>query len=418
VTVELVVRQVRRPGDAAPVDIAIDRGRIVAVGAELALDAREHIEGRGSLVLPGLVNAHQHLDKTLIGDELRPATFNGSLRELREVNERHRHGYTVESILERACRVVEMAITNGTTYLRGFTDIEPTAGIVGTEALVALRERYARQIRIDVAAFPQDLLYGHGENERLLEAAVAAGANVVGGMPSEEPTQELMQRHVDFCLALAKRNGLPVHMLIDDSDDPSQRGLEYLAWRTVQEGMEGRVIAGHCGALSAYDEAHAVRVIERVREAGISMCVNAHISLALQGWGDRGPVRRGTMRVRELLEAGVNVLAAQDDVDDPYYPLGRADLLEVAQYAAHVCHLLWPAQLEQVGAMITTNAARAVELTDYGLAPGCAADLVLLGRPTLREALADMPPRQAVIAGGRVLAESHVVTTRRGGSPD
>jgi cytosine/creatinine deaminase len=411
-SVDLLIRNVRRRADVEAVDIAIDSGRITEVGPALEIEAAQVLDGDGSLVLPGLVNAHQHLDKTLIGDELRPSTWDGTKLVLRTVNRQHRRGYTVESIVDRASKVVEMAIINGTTYLRGFADVEQTAGTTGVRALAELRSRFSDEIDIDGAAFPQDLIYGRDDNSRLMEEAVASGATVVGGMPSEEPTLELVQRHVDFCLDLAKRNDLPVHVLIDDTDDPSHRGLEYLAWRTIKEGMEGRVIAGHCGALSSYDHAHAAMVIDRVKEAGISVCANAHISLTLQGRQDRAPVRRGTTRVKELLDAGVNVLAAQDDVDDPYYPLGRADLLEVAHYTAHVCHLLWPQQLELVADMITTNAAQAVGLDNYGLMPGNDANLTLLGRPTLRQALADMPPRRAVVSKGRLVAESVVTQTR------
>jgi cytosine deaminase len=142
------------------------------------------------------------------------------------------------------------------------------------------------------------------------------------------------------------------------------------------------------------------------------ICVNAHVSLVLQGRQDRAPVRRGATRVKELLAAGVNVLAAQDDMDDPYYALGRADPLEVAHYAAHVCHLMWPSELEVVRDFVTVNAARAMRLTGYGLEVGCRADMVLCGRPDLRSALADLPPRRAVIAAGRVLAEAEVISRR------
>lgn len=411
-SVELLLRNVRRRGDAEPVNIAVDDGRIAAVGVEVAPEASRVIEGEGSLALPAFVNAHLHLDKTLIGDDLRPASWKGDRQALRAVNRAHRRGYTVDSILERAERVIEMAIATGTTYVRAFTDVEQIAGTTGSLALLELQRRYREEVTIEVAAFPQDLLFAWDDNTRLLEEAVEAGVGVVGGMPHEEPTLQLVHRHIDFCLALAKRHGLPVHMLIDDSDDPSHRGLEYLAWRTIKEGMEGRVIAGHCGALSAYDDAHAAAVIDLVAKAGISICVNAHISLCLRGHTDRAPVRRGTTRVDELLAAGVNVLAAQDDVDDPFYPLGRADLLEVAQYTAHVCHLLWPAQLETVIDMVTVNAARAVGLDAYGLEPGCRADIVLLGRQDLRTSLADMPPRPAVISRGQLLHEVAVTSTR------
>jgi cytosine deaminase len=149
-----------------------------------------------------------------------------------------------------------------------------------------------------------------------------------------------------------------------------------------------------------------------VADAGISVCVNPQISLVLQGRSDRGQIRRGTTRVGELLEAGVNVMAGQDDVDDPYYALGRADQLEVAQYAAHVCHLAWPDELERVMDMVTVNAARALRLPARGPEAGAIADIVVCASPDVRSTLAELAPRRAVISGGRLVYESTVTTIR------
>jgi cytosine deaminase len=410
--VDLLMRDVVRPGDAGAVDIAVDAGRVAAVGPGLAVEAATVLDGEGSLVLPGFVNAHQHLDKTLIGDGLRPRAWPG-WRGMREVNRRHRSTYDVPSILARAEQVVELALANGTTRMRAFTDVEHVAGLTGVRALAELRARYAGEVEIQVAAFPQDLLYARDGGERLLEEAMDAGADVVSGLPSGEATAERVARHVDFCLDLARRRDADVHLLLDDSDDPAQRSLELLATRTVETGWEGRVTVSHAGALSAYDDAHAAAVVERVADAGISVCVNPHISLVLQGREDRGRIRRGTTRVGELLAAGVNVLAGQDDVDDPYYPLGRADQLEVAAWVAHTCHLAWPDELEVVMRMVGVNAARAMRVADgYGLGVGDRADLVVVGAPDVRAAVAGQPPRRFVISHGRLATERQVLATR------
>lgn len=408
--VDLVIRHARLRHGSDLVDLAIDGGVVVGP-ADPGVEASVELDAAGGLVLPGFVNAHQHLDKTLIGDALRPARWVG-WRGMRDVNLSHRKTYTVEDVVERASRVVEMALRNGTTALRAFTDVEPIAGLTGTTALAQLRERYRGEVTIQVAAFPQDTIYGIPDGERLLEDAMNAGADVVSGLPSGEPTQELVHRHVDYCMEVAKRHDADVHMLLDDSDDPGQRSLEYLALRTIANGWEGRVSVSHAGALSAYDHAHAEMVIERVADAGISVCVNPQISLVLQGRGDRGPIRRGTTRVGELLDAGVNVMAGQDDVDDPYYALGRADQLEVAQYAAHVCHLAWPDELETVMDMVTGNAARALRLPKHGPEAGAVADLVVCASPDVRSTLAELAPRRAVVSGGRVVSESTVTTIR------
>lgn len=410
--VDLLLRDVRRRGDPAPVDIAIAGGRIAAAAPGLDVEAAAVLEGGGGLALPGFVNAHQHLDKTCIGDGLRPQRWPG-WDGMWQVNRQHRSTYTVDEVAGRASGVVERALVNGTTRMRAFADVEAVAGTTGTRALVALRDRWAGEVDLQVAVFPQDLLYADPGGERRLEEAMEAGADVVGGLPAGEATDERMRAHVDFCLDLARRRDADAHLLVDDSDDPAQRSLEYLAERTIALGWEGRVTASHVGALAAYDEPHAARVIARVAEAGISVCSNPQISLVVHGRGDRGLVRRGTTRVRELLDAGVNVLAGQDDVDDPYYPLGRADQLEVASFVAHVCQLAWPRELDTVMDMITTNAARAMGLADgYGLEPGDQADVVVVDVPDVRTAIAEQPPRRFVVSHGRLAAESRLEHVR------
>jgi cytosine deaminase len=410
--VDLLLRNARVRGREELVDIAIDDGRIAAVGSEQAVEAGRTLECDGMMIVPGFTDIHLHLDKTLLYEDLRPDRWLGSRAAIRVINREQRKRYTIEDILERATQVVEQCIATGTTYIRAFTDVEAIAGLTGVEALLELRSRYADEITIDVAIHPQDHLWVREDNAKRFEEAVAAGIDVVGGLPSEERTPELVRRHVDFSLELAKRYGIRAHLFVDDSDDPSQRALEYLAWRTIEEGLEGLVVAGHCGALSAYDHEHAMMVMRLVAEAGISICVNPHISLCLAGRQDRAPVRRGTTRVRELIDHGVNMVTGQDDVDDMAYPLGRGDMLEVAHYMAHVCHMLWPSELETVIDMATVNGARAAGLERYGIEAGCDADLVCLGRSSLRGALADMPLRPFVIARGRVVAESTQKVTR------
>ena len=234
------------------------------------------------------------------------------------------------------------------------------------------------------------------------------GADVVGGLPWYERLDRDVHEHVDFCFELAQRTGKDIHMLVDDTDNPNSRSLEYLAVRTLQEGYGGRVTASHCGALGAYDDNHAEKVIGLVAEAGVSISSNTQISLVMTGRNDRGLVRRGITRVKELLDAGVNVLSAQDDVNDPYYPFGKPDQIEVGQYTAHVAQLTYPRELETVFDMITVNAARAMRLERYGVEPGDRADLVLIDAASVHEALREVPPRRLVFYGGKLVAESRL----------
>jgi cytosine deaminase len=402
-----IIRNVRLRGREDAVDVAIEGELIAAVEPSLEASAEREYDGRGNLLLPGLVNAHQHLDKTMLGDVMRP-NRSQTLQEAIHITWDHKRSYTSEEIANRAVPVVEAAIRHGTTALRAFADVGTIGGLVPVQAVLEIKRRFAGLITMDVVAFPQEAIIRDPGTQELMEQAMELGADVVGGLPWYERLDRHVHEHVDFCLELAQRTGKDVHMLADDTDDPTSRSLEYLAVRTIETGYQGRVTATHCGALAAYDDNHAARVIDIVREAGITICSNAQISLVLDGRGDRGLIRRGITRVGELLEAGVNVITAQDDVNDPYYPFGKPDQLEVAQYMAHVAQLTYPPQLETVLDMVTVNAARAMRLKGYGTEPGDRADLVLVDAPTVHEALRLTPPRRLVFSGGHLVAESRI----------
>jgi cytosine/creatinine deaminase len=402
-----VIRTARLRGRDGTFDVAIEGERIAAVEPRIQASAEEEYDAGGNLLLPGLVNAHQHLDKCMLGAVMRP-NRSQTLQEAIYITWDHKRSYTVEEIAARATPVVESAIRHGTTAMRTFADVDTIGGLVPVQGLLELKRRFAGLITLEVVAFPQEAIVRDPGCAELMEDAMELGADVVGGLPWYERLDRHVHEHIDFCMELAQRTGKDVHMLADDTDDPTSRSLEYLAVRTIETGYQGRVTASHCGALAAYDDNHAARVIQIVREAEITISSNTQISLVLDGRGDRGVIRRGITRVGELLDAGVNVISAQDDVNDPYYPFGKPDQLEVAQYMAHVAQLTYPPQLETVIDMVTVNAARAMRLEGYGTEPGDRADLVVVDVPTVHDALRLIPPRRLVFYGGRLLAESRL----------
>jgi cytosine/creatinine deaminase len=405
-----VIRRARLRGEAGLVDVAIEGELIAAVEPQIDAAAEHEYDAGERLLVPGFVNAHQHLDKCLLANVMRP-NVSQTLQEAIEITWDHKRSYSVDEIAGRASEVLAEAIRNGTTAIRAFADVDTIGGLTPVQALLEVKRRFERLIKLEVVAFPQEGIIRDPGSDRLMEEAIELGCDVVGGLPWYERSDRHVHDHVDFCFQLAQRTGRDIHMLVDDTDDPTSRSLEYVALRTIEEGYQGRVTASHCGALAAYDDNHAGRVIALVRDAQITIASNTQISLVLDGRNDRGLVRRGITRVRELLDAGVNVISAQDDVLDPYYPFGRPDQLEVAQYTAHVAQLTYPAELERVFDMVTVNAARAMRLSGYGVSAGDRADLVLLDAETIHEALRLIPPRTLVFYGGRLLAESRLEST-------
>ena len=234
-------------------DIGIAGDRIAAVERQLAADAGAQIDAQGNLVAPTYVNGHVHLDKCNLGDVMRPNKTN-SFQECLEITWEHKRSYTVDDIVARASRAIEEGILNGTTVFRVFADVDSIGGLKPLEGILALRDKWKSTVRIEAVDFPQEgIVRDKGTFERM-EEGMRMGADVVGGLPWHEWTDQDAQEHIDLCFTLAKKYDKDIHMLVDDTDNPNSRSLEYLAIKTLRESYQGRVAASHCGALAAYDD--------------------------------------------------------------------------------------------------------------------------------------------------------------------
>lgn len=408
---DLLVRDARlKNGDLVDVGIADGKIRELAE-AGTAGEAERTIDAARQLVTPGFVDVHLHLDKALIAAQL-PPWPDGTFQESIDLTLDMRRQYTEEDLLRRGGEVIEAAIATGTTALRAFADVGTVGGLLPAQAVCQLRDRFRDLIEIQVVAFPQEGLIRDPGAEQLLAEAMDLGCDVVGCFPWFELCAEHAQQHVDSCFELAVRLDRDLHAFVDDEPlAPHTRNLEQLALATIERGWEGRVTASHACGIASFDDFSAERLIRLVAQAGISISANSHLSLVSKCQHAPEPIPRGITRVREMISHGVNVICSQDDVADPYYPFGRADMVEVAGYMAHVAHLYRPDDVEYVLDAITVRGARAMRLDGYGLEVGANADLVVFeAGDTPTEVLRLQPPRRYVIRRGRVVAETE---TRR-----
>jgi cytosine deaminase len=401
----LVIRNARVRSHKQSVDIAVDGERISAVASNFPARGQREIDAGGNLVLPGLFNLHYHADKCLLGEIMRP-NVSGTLPEAIEITNDFKRQYDPAEVAARAVRTIEQGVKNGTTFFRLFCDVGTIGGLRAARGLLLARDKMKKYCVIQVVAFPQEGIVRDPGAAELMDEAIKEGCDIVGGLPWYEYTDADAREHIDICFGLAKKHDLDIHMLVDDTDDANSRSLEYLALKTMREGFNGRVTASHCGAMAGYNDVYAAKIIDMVLTAGVTISVNAHINLVCSARLDREPRRRGIARVKELLARGVNVVTSQDDVNDPYYPFGKPDPLECALMMGHVAQLTLPHELEQVMDMITVNSARAARVAGYGIAPGMPADLVVVGAPSLHEALRLQPPRLHVFKNGREVARS------------
>ncbi len=391
------------------VHVGIQDKKIVLVSADEISPGRTSIDAEGAMISPALIEPHFHIENSLVWN---PDNLNqsGTLREAIDIYAEVKVNLTPEDIMLRATETIHEAISHGTLWMRNHVDIDQYAKLDLLHAVFAVREKFKEVFDLQLIAFPQHGLARNPESVDLMWQAMENGAVLVGGIPHHEKNMEDGARQIEIVFEIAKAKGVNIDMHIDETDDPYWRSLELLADKTIEEGFQGRVTAGHCTSMAAWDQATLNRVIDKVKAADITVVSNTPINLLLQGRLDEIPVRRGIARIAELIEAGVNVCCGQDDLMNMFYPFGQMDPMEVANIAAHAGHLTSPDQIQVAFDMPRYNAARNIGLEDYGIHEGADANLILLNATSAVDALRRKPERLYVIRQGEILVQNEVRT--------
>lgn len=408
--IDLILRNARIAGQDASTDLGVADGILAAVDASTT--AAQTIDLGGALVTPPLVEPHIHLDAVLTVGQPRP-NRSGSLFEGIAVWADRVADLSYEDVQARVRQVLRWQLACGVQHVRSHVDIcDPD--LTALRALVDLRAEVRGLIDLQLVAFPQQGIFAFDGGPELMRRAVELGADVVGGIPHYELTREDGVESVKFAMALADEHGLRVDIHCDETDDEHSRFVEVMAAETIRRGMSGRVTASHTTAMHSYNAAYAYKLIRAIARAGLHMVTNPLDNSVLQGRFDTGPIRRGHTRVKQLLEAGVNVCIGHDSVMDPWYPLGYGDPLQAAFVLLHLGQMSGDAEVRKLIDMITVSPAAALGLPDYGLRIGGPADLVAFAAPTEADALRLVAPRTLVLRGGKVVARArpaeHVVT--------
>ncbi len=401
---DLVIRNATLPDGRRNLDIAIDAGRIAAVGERLAVTGAREIDAEGDLVTPPFVDAHFHMDATL-SYGLPRVNQSGTLLEGIALWGELKPQLTQEALVERALQYCDWAVARGLLAIRSHVDICDDR-LLAVEALLEVRRRVAPYIDLQLVAFPQDGILRSPTAFANLKRAVAMGVDVVGGIPHFERTMADGAASVRLLCEFAAERGLRVDMHCDESDDPLSRHIETLAYESNRLGMHGRVAGSHLTSMHSMDNYYVSKLLPLIREAGVAAIANPLINITLQGRHDTYPKRRGMTRVPELMAAGVDVAFGHDCAMDPWYSLGSGDMLEVAHMGLHVAQMTGQDAMQRCFLAVTETPARILGLEGYGIAPGCHADLVLLDAGSPVEAIRLRAARRLVLRRGRVVSEA------------
>ncbi|MGF9658825.1 cytosine deaminase [Pantoea agglomerans] len=400
------INNVRLPWRDGLWQIAIADGKIARLSAQPqhASPADESLDGEGGLACAPFIEPHIHLDTTQTAGE--PAwNQSGTLFEGIERWAERKAMLSHEDVKRRAMQTLKWQIANGIQFVRTHVDVSDPS-LTALKAMLELKAEMAPWITIQIVAFPQEGILSYPNGEALLEEALRLGADVVGAIPHYEFTREYGVESLHKTFALANRYDRLIDVHCDEIDDEQSRFVETVAALAHRDGNGARVTASHTTAMHSYNGAYTSRLFRLLKLSGINFVANPLVNIHLQGRFDTYPKRRGITRVKEMLEAEINVCFGHDDVFDPWYPLGTASMLQVLHMGLHVCQLMGYEQIDAGLDLITHNSAKTLQLSGYGIQTCNDASLIILPAESGFDAVRRQVPVRYSLRRGTVVAET------------
>lgn len=359
------------------------------------LSARRIWNLEGNLLVPGLIDAHTHLDKALTADRIGDVFARGGLAAAIQAIRRLKQGFDARDVAQRATQALQWSIEAGVTLVRTNVEADPFLQLQAVDGLLAVQQAIADKIDLQLIAFPQE---GWFKTEGTLEAgcapfieqALQRGLRIIGGNVNRGLWPSNPEAQVDDLLRLAVQYDCDLDLHLDNWDGAEAFTLPYLAHKTIEQGWQGRVTVAHIASLAHVSTAEAEHTIELLKNADITVAVL--------------PTRIKLTRVAMLMEAGVNVVCGTDNLRDPFVRYGKADPLAALLLLAQLMQAFSNRELEQLWQTISVNPACMMRLPHYGIAPDHPADLVVLEATSIPEAILCQAHRRAVFKRGKWVA--------------
>ena len=391
--------------------ILIEEGKISRIFSqdEVFNYSGEILDGEEGIIYPPFVEPHIHLDATQTAGQ---PNWNqsGTLFEGIERWAERKSLLSHEDVKSRAWKTLKWQIANGVQYVRTHVDVsDPT--LTALKAMLEVKKEIAPWVDLQIVAFPQEGILSYPNGEKLLDQAMEMGADVVGGIPHFEFTREygVESMHIAFDIASKYNKQIDIHC--DEIDDEQSRFVETVAALALKYDMGEKVTASHTTAMHSYNNAYASRLFRLLKMSKIHFVANPLVNIHLQGRFDTYPKRRGVTRVKEMLKNNINVCFGHDDVFDPWYPLGTANMLQVLHMGLHVCQLMGYGQINDGLKLVTENSAKALGLTDYGIQEGNSANFIVLPAENGFDAVRRQVPTRYSIRHGKVISETQLAKT-------
>lgn len=387
-------------------DIKITDGKFEKIAAEIEAAPGEPVKDlAGKLVLPPFVESHIHLDTCLTAGQPK-WNMSGTLFEGIERWEERKEFLSGNDVRERVNKVIRMQAAHGVQYVRTHVDINDPE-LTALQEILRLREEVRDFMDIQIVAFPQYGILSFPDGKNLLERALQMGADAAGAIPHFEFTREYSVESLNICFELAQKYGKLIDVHCDEIDDEASRGLETVAARAYETGMKDMVTASHTTAMHSYNNAYMIRLMRLLKMSEINFVANPCVNVHLGGRADTYPKRRSLTRVKELTAEGCNVSFGNDDVFDPWNPMGSGNMRDAVLMGLYTGHMLGYEEIMNSYQFVTTKAARTLHLGDgYGIREGNDASFIILDAANYYDALNKDAAVLASYRKGRLIAKT------------
>jgi len=359
-------------------EFIVEKGKITQIGTNLPKCDKE-IDLKGKLVLPPYVDPHLHLDYVYtLGEMEGIGAASGTLFEAIENCPKYKATMTKESVKNLAKKGILDEVSQGVQIIRAQTDVTDPK-FTGFKAIMELKEELKHIVDIQVVAFPQNGMYTYKGGRDLVEEALKMGADVIGGIPHYEPAREFGEKSIHDIVKLALKYNVLIDVHCDETDDPMARFVEILNALVYLEDYGTKATASHTCSFGSADDSYAYRMFDMFKRSKLNFVSCPTENAYLQGRQDTYPKRRGLTRVKEFMEMGINVAFAQDSINDPWYPLGSGNMMNVLDNGIHLSQFASPEEVEVAFDLITYNGARCLNIHDkYGIEVGKDANFIVL----------------------------------------
>ncbi|WP_165207013.1 cytosine deaminase [Weissella sagaensis] len=373
----MLIKQVVIENAAKRQDVRIIDGKFAAIADYLeANEGEQVIAANGKLMMPPFVDPHVHLDSTMTAGE---PEWNekGTLFEGIRIWGERKQTLSHEDVKQRAIKALKIQAAHGLQFVRSHVDVTDP-NLVALKALIEVREEVKPWMTLQLVAFPQDGILSFPNGKELMTKAAQMGVDAIGAIPHFEFTREYSVESLRFVFDLAQKYDLLIDAHTDEIDDPASRGLETLATLALETGLKERVTASHTTAMGSYNDAYVSKLMRLLKLADINFVANPLINMYLGGRFDTYPRRRGLTRVKELDQEGLNVAFGEDDIKDPWYPMGNGNMMDVLHMGLHATQMMGYTEVMNSYRFITHHGARTLQVENqYGIEVGKPANFLI-----------------------------------------